>query len=229
MLDAGQAARLLNLFYIKKGLLMLLISFCLVCSGRVGGVMPLLVMQIAVNGELVEVFEMPIDGVEGHRMLSKANEDERAINRQGQHLEDGELWVDLIDEDGETLLDQVACFHRADAPDALQLHFAIAPEVIRDCLSKSNITSLYERHRAAAQAYFRKVDRLVDCSTTNSRQSNRRRLGEASVMDLVTELRRRLGGQDTQLALSELPAPVRSAATQLAESARSYVTAVERL
>jgi len=197
--------------------------------GTQGAQMPLLVMQVAVSGELVEVFEMPVDGVEGHRMLAKANEDERSIGRRGQDLGDGELWVDLIDADGETLLDQVACFHRADAPDALQLHFGMAPNVVRDCLSKSNVTSLYARHRVAAQAYFRKVDRLVDCSTSSSRQSNRRRLGEASVMDLVTELLRRLGGQDTQLALNELPAPAQSAATQLAEAARSYVMAVQQL
>jgi hypothetical protein len=89
------------------------------------------------------------------------------------------------------LLDFVACFHRADAPDALQLHFGMPPEVVRDCLSKSNIASLYARHRMAAQAYLRKVDRLVDCSTSSTRQSNRRRLGEASVMDLMMELRKK--------------------------------------
>jgi hypothetical protein len=191
--------------------------------------MPFLVMQVAVNGELVEVFEMPVEGIEAHRMLAEANEDERSISRCGQDLEDGELWVDLIDGNGETLLDQVACFHRADASDALQLHFGMPPEVVRDCLSRSNITSLYARHRMAAQAYFRKVDRLVDCSTASSRQSNRRRLGEASVMDLVMELRRRLGGQDTQLALNELPLSAQSAATQLAEAAHTYVTSVLRL
>jgi hypothetical protein len=191
--------------------------------------MPLLIMQVAVNGELVEVFEMPVDGVEGRQMLAKANEDERSITRHGQDIEDGELWVDLIDADGETLFDQVACFHRADASDALQVYFGIASDVVRDCLSKSNVTSLYARHRVAAQEYFRKVDGLVGCSTSSSRQSNRRRLGEASVMDLVTEIRRRLGSQDTQLALSELPAPVQLAATQLAEAARLYVTTVQQL
>jgi hypothetical protein len=191
--------------------------------------MPLLVMQVAVNGELVEVFEMPVDGVEGHRMLTEANEDDRSINRHGQDIEDGELWVDLVDADGETLFDQVACFHRADASDALQVHFGMASDVVSDCLSKSNVTSLYARHRVAAQEYFRKVDGLVGCSTSGSRQSNRRRLGEASVMDLVTEIRRRLGSQDTQLALSELPAPVQLAATQLAEAARLYVTTVQQL
>ena len=191
--------------------------------------MPLLIMQVAVNGELVEVFEMPVDGVEGCQMLAKANEDERSIARRGQDIEDGELWVDLIDADGETLFDQVACFHRADASDALQVYFGMASDVVRDCLSKSNVTSLYARHRVAAQEYFRKVDGLVGCSTSSSRQSNRRRLGEASVMDLVTEIRRRLGSQDTQLALSELPAPVQLAATQLAEAARLYVTTVQQL
>jgi hypothetical protein len=191
--------------------------------------MPLLVMQVAVSGEFVEVFEMPVEGVEGHQMLAKANEDERSIDWQGRDIEDGELWVDLIDADGETLFDQVACFHRADASDALQVYFGMKADIVRDCLSKSNITSLYTRHRVAAQAYFRKIDRLVGCSTSGSRQSNRRRLGEASVMDLVSELRRRLGGQETQLALSELPAPVQSAATHLAEAARQYVTAVQQL
>ena len=48
-------------------------------------------------------------------------------------------------------------------------------------------------------------------------------------MDLVTELRRRLGEQDTQLALIELPVAVRDAARHLAEAARSYVSAVQRL
>jgi hypothetical protein len=196
---------------------------------RIGRQMPLLIMQVAVDCELVEVFEMPVDGVEGRQMLAKANDDERSITRHGQDIEDGELWVDLIDADGETLFDQVACFHRADASDALQVYFGMASDVVRDCLSKSNVTSLYARHRVAAQEYFRKVDRLVGCSTSSSRQSNRRRLGEASVMDLIAEIRRRLGSQDVQLALSELPGAVQLAATQLANAARLYVTAVQLL
>lgn len=126
--------------------------------------MALLVMQVAASGELVEVFEMPVDDVDGHRMLACANEDERVIHRAGQILEDGEVWIDLIDRDGETLFDQVACFHRVDAADALQLHFNMNADVVKDCLSKSNVASLYARHRVAAQAYFRKIDRLVDCS-----------------------------------------------------------------
>jgi hypothetical protein len=191
--------------------------------------MPLLVMQVAVGGDLVEVFEMSVSGIEGRRMLAEANEDERSITQVGQDLEDGEVWIDLIDADGETLLDQVACFHRADASDALQLHFGMAPDIVRDCLSKSNLTLLHARHQDVAQAYFRKVDRLVDCSTSSSRQSNRRRLGEASVMDVVMELRRRLEGQDTQLALNELPESVQAAAAQLAEAARSYVKTVRQL
>ena len=164
--------------------------------------MALLVMQVAVNGELVEVFEMPVDDVDGHRMLACANVDERVIHRAGQILEEGEVWVDLIDGDGETLFDQVACFHRADAADALQLHFAMNPEVVKDCLSKSNVAALYARHRVAAQAYFRKVDRLVGSSSVSSRQSNRRRVGDASVMDLVIEIRRRLDAADTLLTLN---------------------------
>jgi hypothetical protein len=191
--------------------------------------MPLLVMQVAVHGDLLEIFEMSVDAVEAGMMLARANEDERSIDRHGQDAEEGELWVDLIDADGETLLDQVACFHRADAADVLELHFGMAPDVIRDCLSKANIASLYARHRATAQAHFRKVDRLVDCSTSSSRQANRRRLGEASVMDLVAELRRRLKEQNTQLALKELPVSVQSAAVQLAEAAHTYVKAVEQL
>src|SRR5271168_396668 len=156
--------------------------------------MGLLIVQVAVSGELVEVFEMPVDDVDGHRMLSSATGDDRVIHRWGQNVDEGEVWIDLIDRDGETLFDQVACFHRSDAFDALQVHFDMNPDVIKDCLSRSNVASLYARHRVAAQAYFRKVDRLVDCSVVNSRQSNRRRVGEASVMDLVTELRRRLDG-----------------------------------
>jgi len=191
--------------------------------------MVLLVMQVAVSGELVEVFEMPIDDVDGHRMLACANEDERVIHRAGQILEDGEVWIDLIDKDGETLFDQVACFHRADAADALQLHFNLNANVVKDCLSKSNVASLYVRHRVAAQAYFRKIDRLVDCSLVSSRQSNRRRVGDASVMDLIVELRRRLNSADTVLALSELPTRVQVADGQLKEAAECYAVAVEHL
>jgi hypothetical protein len=99
--------------------------------------MALLVMQVAVSGELVEVFEMSVDDVDGHRMLACASEDERMIHRAGQTLEDGEVWIDLVDRDGETLFDQVACFHRADAADALQVHFGMNADVVRDCLSKS--------------------------------------------------------------------------------------------
>jgi hypothetical protein len=47
-------------------------------------------------------------------------------------------------------------------------------------------------------------------------------------MDLVTELRRRLSAQDTQLALSELPARIQSAATYLGEAARLYVLAAQK-
>jgi hypothetical protein len=191
--------------------------------------MALLVMQVAVSGELVEVFEMSVDDIDGHRMLACANEDERVIQRAGQTLEDGEVWIDLIDRDGETLFDQVACFHRADAADALQVHFAMNVDVVKDCLSRSNVATLYARHRAAAQAYFRKIDRLVDCSVVSSRQSNRRRVGDASVMDLVIELRRRLDGVDTLLALSELPIHVQAAAGQIREAAKSYATAVQHL
>lgn len=191
--------------------------------------MALLVMQVAVSGELVEVFEMQVDDIDGHRMLACANEDERVIQRAGQILEDGEVWIDLIDGDGETLFDQVACFHRADASDVLQIHFGMNVDVVKDCLSRSNVAALYARHRAAAQAYFRKIDRLVDCSMVGSRQSNRRRVGDASVMDLVIELRRRLEGVDTLLALSELPTRVQAAAGQLREAARSYATAVQQL
>jgi hypothetical protein len=191
--------------------------------------MALLVMQVAVSGELVEVFEMPVDDVDGHRMLASANEDGRVIHRAGQIPEDDEVWIDLIDRDGETLFDQVACFHRADAADALQVHFGVNPEVVADCLSKSNVASLYARHRVAAQVYFRKIDRLVDCSMVSSRQSNRRRVGDASVMDLVIELRRRLDGADTLLALNELPTPVQTAAGRLKEAAKSYAAAVQQL
>jgi hypothetical protein len=45
--------------------------------------MALLVMQVAVSGELVEVFEMTVDDVDGHRMLAAANEDERGGSSVG--------------------------------------------------------------------------------------------------------------------------------------------------
>ena len=189
--------------------------------------MALLVMQVAVSGELVEVLEMPIDDVDGHRMLAAANDDDRVIYPSGQTLEDGEVWIDLIDGDGETLFDHVACFHRADASDALQIHFGLHVDVVKDCLSKSNIALLYAKHRLATQAYFRTVDRLVDCSRVGSRQSNRRRIGDASVMDLVIELRRRLDGVVTQLALSELPTRVQAAAQQLKDATKFYADAVQ--
>jgi hypothetical protein len=48
-------------------------------------------------------------------------------------------------------------------------------------------------------------------------------------MDLVIELRRRLDGADTLLALSELPTPLQAAAGRLKEAAKSYATAVRRL
>jgi hypothetical protein len=48
-------------------------------------------------------------------------------------------------------------------------------------------------------------------------------------MDLVIELRRRLDGADTLLALNELPTSVQSAAGQLKEAAKSYATAVQLL
>ena len=62
--------------------------------------MALLVMQVAVSGELVEVFEMTVDDVDGHRMLAAANEDERVIHPSGQAPEDGEVWIDLEHERG---------------------------------------------------------------------------------------------------------------------------------
>jgi hypothetical protein len=193
-----------------------------------GAEMALLVMQVAVSGELVEIFEMPVDDLDGHRMLAAANGDGRMIDPSGS-LEDGEVWIDLIDEDGETLFNQVACFHRADAADALQVHFGLNGNVVKDCLSKSNITALYARHRLAAEAYFRKIDRLVDSSGVSSRQSNRRRVGDASVMDLVLELRRRLDGVITQRALRELPTRVQAAAQQLKNATGAYVDAVHGL
>jgi hypothetical protein len=48
-------------------------------------------------------------------------------------------------------------------------------------------------------------------------------------MDLVIELRRRLDGADTVLALSELPTRVQAAADQLKEAAESYAAAVQHL
>jgi hypothetical protein len=191
--------------------------------------MALLIVQVAVSGELIGALDLTVDSIEAHQMLSRANEDERSIKRIGQDLEGGEVWVDMIDEDGETLFDEVACFHRADAADALQLHFGVSAAVVKDCLSKSNPATLYAKHRTTTKAYFPKEDWLVDDATVVSRQSNRRRLGEASVMDLVMELSRRLESVETQLSLSELPISVRSAASHLNQAARGYVSAVEQI
>ncbi|WP_208644750.1 hypothetical protein, partial [Paraburkholderia bryophila] len=51
----------------------------------------------------------------------------------------------------------------------------------------------------------------------------------ASVMELAIELRRRLDGVVTQLALSELPTHVQAAAQELKDATKSYVGAVQRL
>jgi hypothetical protein len=69
----------------------------------------------------------------------------------------------------------------------------------------------------------------VDCSPVSSRQSNRRRVGDASVMELAIELRRRLDGVVTQLALIELPTHVQAAAQELKDATKRYVGAVQRL
>jgi hypothetical protein len=76
---------------------------------------------------------------------------------------------------------------------------------------------------------IRQIDRLVDCSPVSSRQSNRRRVGEASVMERAIELRRRLDGVVTQLAMSALPTHVQVAAQELKDATKSYVGAVQRL
>jgi hypothetical protein len=39
--------------------------------------MPLPVKQVAIGGDLVEIFEMPVNDIEGRRMLAEANKDER--------------------------------------------------------------------------------------------------------------------------------------------------------
>jgi hypothetical protein len=48
-------------------------------------------------------------------------------------------------------------------------------------------------------------------------------------MELAIELRRRLDGVVTQLALSELPTHVQAAAQELKDATKSYVGAVQRL
>ena len=191
--------------------------------------MPLLVIHVAVSDELIEVFEKPVESLMGLRMLACANEDQRATIQPATELGDGAVWIDLVDEHGETLLEKMVCFHRADAGDALMLYFDMTPSVARDCLSRTNVLYLHARQRAATDGYLLKVERLIECSTLNPRQRNQQRLGTASLMDLVTELQRRLSAQDTQLALTELPPSVCSAAAQLSGAARSYVAAVQRL
>lgn len=115
-------------------------------------VMFTLIAKVAVNGELMDVMEAPVSETEGKRMLAAALADERALANNGQALEDGEVWIDLHDAEGDIVSDEPVCFHPADASDALQLHFGAPASTVAKCLAKSNVAECYKEHRAAVKA-----------------------------------------------------------------------------
>lgn len=108
-----------------------------------------LVAKVAMRGELIDVMQTPVSPVDGERMLQAALADDRALPNNGQDLEDGEVWVDMHDAQGNIVSKEPACFHAADAADALELHFSAPAGLIAKALSKSNVMAQYEDHRAA--------------------------------------------------------------------------------
>lgn len=111
-----------------------------------------LIVKVAIKGELMDVMEAPTSEAEGKRMLAAALADERALPNNGQALEDGEVWIDLHDAEGDIVSDEPVCFHPADAADALQLHFGAPASTVANCLAKSNVAEHYKEHRAAVKA-----------------------------------------------------------------------------
>lgn len=110
-----------------------------------------LVAKVAIHGELIDVMETPVSEAEGKRMIAAALADERALPNRGQDMEDGELWIDMHDADGDIVSEEPACFHRADAADALKLHFAAPANVVSKCLSRNNVMAHYKDHRDAVR------------------------------------------------------------------------------
>lgn len=110
-----------------------------------------LIAKVAHNGELLEVMETEVSETEGKRLIAAALGDDRALPNNGQEIEDGEVWVDLHDDNGDIVSDEPACFHKADAADALVLHFGVPASVATECLSKGNVEAHYADHRAAVR------------------------------------------------------------------------------
>ncbi|KGS89668.1 hypothetical protein [Burkholderia pseudomallei] len=108
-----------------------------------------LIAKVAHKGELLEVMETEVSETEGKRLIAAALGDDRALPNNGQEMEDGEVWIDLHDDNGDIVSDEPVCFHRADAADALVLHFGVPSSVASDCLSKRNVEAHYADHRAA--------------------------------------------------------------------------------
>jgi hypothetical protein len=117
--------------------------------------MHMLVVKVGIGGELIDVMESSVDGDEGQQMIDLALADDRALPNNGQPIEDGEVWIELHDEEGTIVSSEPATFHRADAADALQLHFNAPASTVAKSLSKANVRSHYRDHRAAVRFALR--------------------------------------------------------------------------
>lgn len=107
-----------------------------------------LVAKVAIDGELLQVMEAPVFEVSARQMLAQAHADERALPLARGADEDGAVWISLRTDEGADVPAVPVGFHRADAPDALQLYFGAAPDTVARCLSRSNIAAHYREHRA---------------------------------------------------------------------------------
>ncbi|MDM8356623.1 hypothetical protein [Pandoraea communis] len=116
-----------------------------------------LVAKVARDGELLDVMEMAVTMGEGKQMLSAALADARALPNTGQDMENGEVWIDMHDAEADIVSDEPACFHRADAADALQLYFGASSSMVEKCLAKRNVDLHYKDHRAAGRAVLKSV------------------------------------------------------------------------
>lgn len=108
-----------------------------------------LVAKVAIDGELLQVMEAPVFEVKARQMLAQAHADERALPLARGADEDGAVWISLRTAEGADVPAAPVGFHRADAEDALQLHFGAAPDTVAQCLSRSNIAEHYKEYRAA--------------------------------------------------------------------------------
>ena len=114
-----------------------------------------LVAKVAIAGELMDVMETSVPEAEGLRMIAAAQADDRALPNNGQALEDGEVWIEMHDSEGDIVSDEPACFHRADAADALQLHFQAPAKTVAKCLAQTNVAEHNKDHRAAVRGVFK--------------------------------------------------------------------------